>query len=415
MTYLFLDTNIYLHYNDYEQIKWKDHITDIGDFSIVVPEIVRQEINKQKDKAKSKIKKRATRLISRLKDIHLYGTTSVIPLLTSGLPPDNDYNGIKFHKECQDDTVILSILDFKKDHPEDRIILIAADFDVLLKAKENGIEFLELPETDKLKEELSDEEKKIKELEKQLAIHIDRLPGMEIYFSNAEKLLKYKRPDIADIDKLVEAKVNEEKARHPNLRVPQEDYVDYLPQQLLNSVAKSNIQLYNGELHDYFKEYENYIRKKTTWDIENDCMSTIVIYVENNGTLDATNIRCIFSFPDDISLYSENNIKAEDVIKPILPQQPGIGRTNRVALVQLADIGRTRCEFIKYYDLSVTNKNKSYTKSIPNLLHHSQMKIDFKNDFFINTRSCKNFKIHYEIVVSELPEPVTGDLNVVFE
>lgn len=415
MTYLFLDTNIYLHYNDYEQIKWKDHISSIGEYSIVVPGIIRKEINDQKDKSKSKIKNKARRILKRFKDITLYNKQSGIPLVYYGYPPADNYDGIQFCRDCQDDTVILSILDFKKQHTEDRIILIASDYDILTKAKENEIEFKELPETEELIEELSDEENKIKELEKQLAIHLNRLPKLDIRFSNHKELLKIKRPEIIDIDKRVEQKINECKARHPFLEVPKEDYVDYLHQQLLHSFTKSNIQLYNGELHSYLEEYENYIRKKTTWEVEYNCMSTIVIHVENNGTLDATNIRCTFTFPDDISLYSANNIKAEDVIIPILPQQPGIGRTNRATLVQLADIGRTRCESIKYFDLLVTNKNKSYTKTIPNLLHHSPLDIDFKKEFFIDTRHCKNFKIHYEIIVSELPEPVTGDLNVIFE
>ncbi len=418
MTYLFLDTNIYLHYNDYEQIKWKDYITDIGEFSIVVPGIVRQEINKQKDKANSKIKNKAIRLISRLKNISLYGGTSEIPLLIYGYPPADSYDGIKFRRDCQDDTVILSVLDFKKDYPDDRIILIAADFDVLLKAKENGIEFLELPASEKLGNELSEEEKKIKELEQQVALYKNRLPELEISFQNGERLLKLKRPDTPDIDKLIEAKVKEEKERHPILLVVQEDHINYLESQILNTVSNADIRRYNGELQDYFKEYENYIRKKLTWEVISQGLETIIIKVTNIGTLKADKIYCTFKFPDNIFLYDRKNVSVEKVVKPILSQSPNGSHAinqNRKLMISFAEAEGTRYENIECYDLSYSYAQKIYDKSISDLEHCFEWIISFKDDFFIDTRTCKNFKIEYTFIVSNLPKPITGDLNVVFE
>ena len=62
MKYLFLDTNIYLHYLDIEQIKWKDIIED-SDFTIVVPRVVLREIDKHKDQSRGKIQKRAKKTL----------------------------------------------------------------------------------------------------------------------------------------------------------------------------------------------------------------------------------------------------------------------------------------------------------------------------------------------------------------
>ena len=46
MKYLFLDTNIYLHYQDFEQIQWKEVIDTTDDFTIVVVLTVQEEIDK---------------------------------------------------------------------------------------------------------------------------------------------------------------------------------------------------------------------------------------------------------------------------------------------------------------------------------------------------------------------------------
>ena len=64
MKYLLLDTNIYLHYIDFEQIDWGTIIGD-KEYEIVVPYTVIKEIDKYKDGPKSKIKVRAKAVASK--------------------------------------------------------------------------------------------------------------------------------------------------------------------------------------------------------------------------------------------------------------------------------------------------------------------------------------------------------------
>jgi hypothetical protein len=44
MKYLVIDTNIYIHYADYEQMRWEDIFND--DVSIIIPPKVQREIDK---------------------------------------------------------------------------------------------------------------------------------------------------------------------------------------------------------------------------------------------------------------------------------------------------------------------------------------------------------------------------------
>ncbi len=64
MKYILLDTNIYLHYKDFEQIDWATIVND-KEFAIVVPYIVIREIDKHKDGQKGKIKSRAKAVSSK--------------------------------------------------------------------------------------------------------------------------------------------------------------------------------------------------------------------------------------------------------------------------------------------------------------------------------------------------------------
>lgn len=47
MKYLVLDTNVYLHYKDFEQIDWKSLLND--DVTVCVPQRVFEEIAKAKE------------------------------------------------------------------------------------------------------------------------------------------------------------------------------------------------------------------------------------------------------------------------------------------------------------------------------------------------------------------------------
>lgn len=70
MKYLLLDTNIYLHYKDFEQIDW-DTIVNDKDFTIIVPYTVVREIDKYKDGPRGKIKTRVKSVSSKFGDYFL--------------------------------------------------------------------------------------------------------------------------------------------------------------------------------------------------------------------------------------------------------------------------------------------------------------------------------------------------------
>ena len=57
MKYLFLDTNIFLHFINFEQIPW-GNLVDDTEFKIIVSDIVVGEIDKHKDGQEGKSKRK---------------------------------------------------------------------------------------------------------------------------------------------------------------------------------------------------------------------------------------------------------------------------------------------------------------------------------------------------------------------
>ena len=73
MKYLFLDTNIYIHYKGFENISWKDLLSTEDDVTVVMTSIILREINRHKDSSKGKVKNKAWKISEKLKSILLNG------------------------------------------------------------------------------------------------------------------------------------------------------------------------------------------------------------------------------------------------------------------------------------------------------------------------------------------------------
>lgn len=65
MRYVFLDTNVFLQFKDFEQIPWGELIWD-KNFTIVVSDVVCWEVDKHKDSARGKVQKRAKKVSRKL-------------------------------------------------------------------------------------------------------------------------------------------------------------------------------------------------------------------------------------------------------------------------------------------------------------------------------------------------------------
>lgn len=70
MKYLFLDTNIFLHFQYFEQIPW-GNLVDDTEFKIIESDIVAWEIDKHKDGSRGKIQKKAKVISKLLGDVFL--------------------------------------------------------------------------------------------------------------------------------------------------------------------------------------------------------------------------------------------------------------------------------------------------------------------------------------------------------
>ncbi len=172
---IFLDTNIFLHYQDFDQIDWQ--IILKTDFvKIIIPPITIRELNKNKDSnGKTRIRKRAASTLKKLstlfqEDTHAFLVDSV-EIFLEGRDPLIDFTTYQLNREVQDDHLIASMIAYRNEIPDEELILFTSDNGLILlaKAKLFGISTIKLSDDLKLPEELDPEQERIKQLEREIS------------------------------------------------------------------------------------------------------------------------------------------------------------------------------------------------------------------------------------------------------
>lgn len=198
MKHLFLDTNVFLYYKDFEQIDWKSLLNFNGDFTIDIPEQVIKEIDKLKDQGKDKVKDRARKIASKFGDLFLSEKECKIPVEKGVHLSNKDFDNTNYDSEQNDDRIILSII--KSGISKSDIFVVSCDNDFLIKAKDEGFNFFRMSKEYRLKEELSEAEKQNKDLKIKLAEYKSRKPNPYITFEDDQELLKFRKLKPIDIE-----------------------------------------------------------------------------------------------------------------------------------------------------------------------------------------------------------------------
>ena len=249
-----LDTNVYLHYKDFEQVDWKSMVGD--DVTLCVPMIVLGEIDKHKDQGRGKIQKRAKKLSSRFSELFLQGETAKIAVEEMDNPPSTAFDDTRFHKDINDDWVILSAL--HASHDTSSTVIVSGDNGILLKAKHFGLGFYKMPDDLLLSVELSEEEKEIKKLREQLSRHENRQPSPVIEFKNRTDRLLINKPVFIDVKQELDTYEAQLRASHP-YQSARQDRVDGSTHVVLKSLSLDYRPMdpwekYNKELDEYFEK-----------------------------------------------------------------------------------------------------------------------------------------------------------------
>src|SRR5690348_14199336 len=137
MTFLFVDTNVLLHFKRFEEIDWIS-LTKSSAVTLLLAPIVLRELDDQKaTNPQNKLRKRAQALAtwvnSKLSSADFRIREGVAIQFISE-DPELDFEKHKLRREIGDDWLIASILDWRNNNTHADVRLVSDDSGILMKA-----------------------------------------------------------------------------------------------------------------------------------------------------------------------------------------------------------------------------------------------------------------------------------------
>ena len=421
MKYLFLDTNIFLHFQNFEQIPWGNLVGDV-DFKIIVSDIVAGEIDKYKDGARGKIQKKAKVLSKLLGDVFLGDKNLSISLGYCTSCPEKlpDEVRAKFNPSSQDDQILMGIL--ASDYPKENVVVVSYDNPILIKAKAHGLCFLRMPDDFLLKEELSEEEKELERCKKEIAAYKNRMSKPVLLLNKEKVCLKIKRSPIFDIEKELAKHMQIIHSQHPYKELPSITK-DTTPFGSVFEgcfiIDKDGVKNYNNYLDSYYGREEKYYRILLEKKMLDERMFELSFSLGNEGTDETGNINIFVKFPNGIKLYTDRSKKNVDVDKPMVPPAYSPFTDPRLQeSMRLMSPSPSGGNSVKIWNLDADTSKRDFsyiTSAVNHHVVHSLESIEEVDGIYIDKETCGNFKIEYHIIDSKHIDSIDGVINVVIE
>lgn len=190
MTYILLDTNIYLHCQAFDTLPLKEIAGATDEVAVLLPMQVLRELEEKKDdKRDSAINKRARTVCSKLGGILLEDKASPLQIVTCEMPPPSEFKS-GFLMEVSDDVILMSAIHFLSSNLGN-LVVVSRDVPMLLKAKQLGLPFVKMPDKFQLPSDQEDKEKQ--QLREELNRFKMRMPEPIVAFQDGSNLIRLKK------------------------------------------------------------------------------------------------------------------------------------------------------------------------------------------------------------------------------
>lgn len=440
---VFLDTNIYLHYQMVDQVNWLD-VLQAQSVCIVMPPTTIRELNKVKDASpQPHIRKRAGKVLKRFTEL-LSKSDSGVVILREGVEilfhPDEpliDFATHHLSREVQDDQLMASIIAYREEHGGEDVRLVTADAGVLMmgKAKRQGIRTVSCPDNLKLQEQPDPEQAKIRELQTELAALKNRLPKLHLEFENSSGKAEFRVMPVADLSQDELAGVMDEvRLKYPKKTVSTPEKraekgggvslsaIMAASEFLQGDISQEDIVKYNEELDTYFEQYERFLQAHRAYEVMQARLIRLNIRLVNAGTAPAEDIDIFMHFPDGFQVLSEDEI-------PEPPQEPHPPSPPRTAMQKIMDgVYSPMVTYPHYLNPTISTPSPIYNVSAPYIkrtnsydvsVNVQKMKHKLDESFdplfilFDSYEDATSFTLTYSLLTDDLPDKVNGELHVI--
>ena len=411
MKYLFLDTNVFLHYNSFEDIPWRELVSD--DFTIVIAPVVQQELDKHKDQSREKIQARARKMSSLLFDYLMGKKECRIPIVRCKEPVPTEADRLNMDLSINDNRIILAAL--KSGYNVDDIVFVTGDRNNIFRAIDNHIGHLLLDDKYRLKPEKTEAEKRIEELEKQLRDATERVPNPKIQFEDGSTTISFNRYTIEDIDAIVEERMTAAEKDVPEIKIETETEGDVPDiKRIVLALQGTWSPKYNEERQEYLEEEREYQKLAVKRDCLDNRFARISLRLKNDGNSPTGEEKVFIKIPEQVKIYTKK--KSRERYQYVKPLKPGgemamLPRETRRSLLDAAIPYTGPDNYIWMWNPDKPIDHSGYFELSPESVMQ-KLSVDLGFEFFVDLQFEQSFDIQWVLLDEYLPDYVGGILSV---
>ncbi len=328
--YCFFDTNILLHFTTFDEVNWLKFL-NVPQVYLMLTRSVLRELDKFKDDGTVAWRRsRAHMLLSKIDGLLPQSATGVPVPIRDGvdtvflldIPREPNAEWIRKHTldpEVSDDRILACVLQFQEQYPDRHIRFLSNDMSFRRNAIDNGIDTMK-PDGKELVqlEQRSPEEKRIRELERELQDYKNSRSKLEFGFSNDQELTTTVTCPAQGDDALnaeVLSKVFTDEYVHLQA-IEQRQHIERIINQSRGKTPEYQFQEYVKACEKYLKELEPALKQLWMQKYGNRCLLSFVL--KNVGAAPAEDLKIKLYFPPGTLAIDADDVEEE--IK--IPDEP---------------------------------------------------------------------------------------------
>jgi rRNA-processing protein FCF1 len=428
MKIVFIDKNIFLHFRSFDEINWLE-ICQTQSCKLVISPIVIDELDKFKLSNDDK-GKRARKILNKIEDCTETNTfrirNNVELEVLAERPSNNIFKSYHLNPEGQDNQLMACIIEYKIKRNENDVFLCTYDTGFKLRSKQYGIEIIKMPEKYLIPEKDTKIQKQMKALIRENELLKSRIPKPSVVFENEEKFIKIKVHEY-DIDKnaFISKKLIEVKSKFPYMDLHDNDEKYLNPmimalQSSLNTISDDQIKQYNSSLDSFYAKYADFLSILYKYEVKTNHCIRLKFFLTNEGNVPTEDVDIFFHFPNGFEIIEEDKFE-EPPTEPTPPNTPKTFFENsaiRDSILnlrpyfpnlnsqQLPKLNRPSIKKTSSYDVHYKRES---------IKHGIKYQLDQLIAIYKDYVDMRSFTIDYKILANNVPVPIIGKLNIIFE
>lgn len=434
MVYAFLDTNVLMHYKVFEGMPWTSILSD-DNITFIICQRVFDEIDKHKDGNKTKLRNRA-KIINKYLISYLEGNPkSSLDVVFCPNPSKSSTGRIDFDSSSSDEYIVFAAYEF--DSNGNRKVIVTGDGGMKLRAMKIGIETILINNKSEylLAQEPTEEEKRIKELERTLAKYVNRCSKPLLLFEDGTDTILLNKCDIPDFSTELETYRTQLKEKYPHRYLSQEKQGSILDYPVLANISaeiRANISTYTDEDYDkYNTQIDNFIdemvclqHRKLVYSAIDASIQEIKLSIFNKGTAPTGEIGIQIMLPKELIILSEDAFVECDMTPPVAPQLLSSFDKSIISKSKLNNLMNAALSYGHYCDSNSHDEiiekhwnsepelDKQFFLTLPSLNHNLRYTLDSSKSLFIPCCKIGDFIIKWTISDESNIDPLKGELVI---